>query len=171
MKKLILGLIALIGLTGFAACSGNSSKSECDSCKHKKCAQTKCEDQVFTGILPGADCDGIRYTLKLDYDDDKNFSEGDYDLIENYLEADSTASDGYKSIERIKSEGDFTVLNGEGSNAGKKLLKLVADAEDSDSKAQRELYFIVESDSTLIMTNADYQVAESGLNYTLTRVK
>lgn len=126
------------------------------------------EDQMYTGVLPAADGPGIRYTLKVDYDDDKNNMAGDYDLIETYLAADSVAPNGVKDNVSYKSEGDFTVVD----QNGKKYLKLVKDAKDSHPQASSDLYFEVSSDSTLTMVNAQLEPAVSdSLNYTLKLVK
>ena len=148
-------------MVSMAACSGN------------KCAKDgKCEerpDELYTGVLPAADCDGIRYTLKLDYDDDDNNMKGDYDLTETYLTADSTAVAGTKDKESFVSEGDFSVIEKE----GKKYLKLVKDAKDSNPQAIDLLYFEVTSDSTLLMVNNDLTapVDSVALNYTLKLAK
>ena len=132
-----------------------------------------CKDEVFTGVLPAADADGVRYTLKLDYDDDKNNTEGDYDLVEVYLVGDSTSSTGYKDGARFKSEGDFTVMNGTGANASKTYIKLTQDARDSSKGSNGgPMYFLVESDSTLVMVNAELeQSVMPGMNYTLKLVR
>lgn len=162
MKKSIYMAAAAAVILGLASCSGN------------KCGDHGCpngmsdEDLTYTGTLPAADGPGIRYTLKLDYDDDKKNMEGDYDLVETYLEADSTAVNGIKDNVSYRSEGDFTVVE----QNGKKYLKLVKDNKDSNPNAAANLYFHVESDSTLVMVNDQLQPAVSdSLNYTLRLVK
>ncbi|MDE6811377.1 MAG: copper resistance protein NlpE N-terminal domain-containing protein [Muribaculaceae bacterium] len=161
MRKTIFMAAAAVAMLGMTACSGNNS------CKDKACGAGLDEDQVYTGVLPAADNEaGIRYTLKLDYDDDKNFKEGDYDLVETVLATDSVGTVSDK--ESYKSEGDFTVVE----QNGKKYLKLVKDAKDSHANASANLYFEVASDSTLTMVNAELQPAVSdSLNYTLKLVK
>ncbi len=162
MKKLFyLGAVALTMLT-MSACSGKDcGDGKCSAADHDK-------DLTYTGILPAADGPGIRYTLKIDYDDDKKNMEGDYDLVETYLEADSTAVNGVKDNISYRSEGDFTVVE----QSGKKYLKLVKDNKDSNPNATANLYFEVPTDSTLVMVNAELQPAVSSeLNYTLTLVK
>ena len=152
---------AAVAMLGMAACNGGHK------CDDKACANGMDEDKVYTGILPAADSDaGIRYTLKLDYDDDHGFKKGDYDLVETILATDSigTVKDG----ESFKSEGDFTVVE----QNGKKYLRLVKDLKDSHAKATDNLYFEVSSDSTLTMVNAQFEPAVSdSLNYTLKLVK
>lgn len=125
-------------------------------------------DQTYTGVLPAADGPGIRYTLKLDYDDDKGNLKGDYDLVETYLEADSTSVNGIKDNISLKSEGDFSVVE----QSGKKYLKLVMDPKDSNPKASASLNFEVTNDSTLTMVNAELQPAVTdSLNYSLKLVR
>lgn len=150
-------------LVMLGACSGNNCKnSECDNCK------SDCEKIVYTGVLPGADVDQIRYTLTLDYDD-HNTSKGDYDLIETYQQADSVAPGGMKDVRNVRSEGDFSIMDKENN----KYIKLMPDIKDSDASADGSvLYFLVENDSTLVMVNSNLEKSENaGLNYSLTRTK
>ncbi|MBD5195021.1 MAG: copper resistance protein NlpE [Bacteroides sp.] len=161
MKKTIYLASAALALISLASCSGNKS------CNGEKC--NKVDDMLYTGVLPAADCDGIRYTLKLDYDDDKNNLEGDYNLVETYLQADTVNKvNGINGDISFKSEGDFTVVE----QNGKKYLKLVKDAKDSNPQATPDFYFEVSSDSTLTMVNSQLEAApDTLLNYTLKLVK
>ena len=133
---------------------GNCNGGKCDG---------KCDDKVYTGVLPAADADGVRYTLKLDYDD--NGMKGDYDLVETYLKADTVSALGYKDLRSFISEGDFKVEK----QGDKTYLQLVKDQKDSSiGSAETPMYFLVDSDSTLTMTNAQLEVsATPGMNYTL----
>lgn len=140
MKKMIYLAAAALSMLSMAACSGNK-------CDGNKCADR--EDEVYTGVLPAADADGIRYTIKLDYDDDKANKEGDYDLTEVVLTSDSTAVTGVKDKNTYLSEGDFTVVEKD----GKTYLKLVKDQKKSNAAAASTLNFLVSSDSTLVMVN------------------
>lgn len=157
-------LVLMVALLGMTACNNGkgSCKNDCDAnCKNLD------RDLIYTGILPAADTDGIRYQLKLDYDDDANYTKGDYDLIETYIAADTTAVGGMKDLASYKSEGDFTVI----SENGKKYLKLIKDNKDSNPNASSPLYFEVANDSILTLVNSDLQRAESDLNYNLNLVK
>lgn len=110
-------------------------------------------DEVYTGVIPAADCDGIRYTLTLDYDDDAK--DGDYKLVETYIQADSTSAIGYSDVKTFASEGDFTV----NKKGDKTYLKLVKDQKDSQAgSAETPIYFVIDSDSTITMTNADLEI-------------
>ncbi len=147
---------AALSMISMAACSGN------------KCGKDGNEraDELYTGILPAADADGIRYSLKLDYDDDHNDTEGDYDLTESYLVADSTATTGFRDDKTYTSEGDFKVV----AKNGKKYIVLSKDAKDSNANATSSLAFEVTSDSTLLMVNENTFEApadSTALNYTL----
>lgn len=167
MKKTLLTMAAGMALLAFGACSGNKT---CDN--EKGCCKDGDRKEMYSGILPAADADGIRYSLELEFDDDDNYQKGDYDLVETYLKADSTANLGVADLKSFKSEGDFTVIKGEGADASKTYLKLVQDTKDSDQGSNSgPLYFYVENDSTLVLVGADLQPAASGLNYSLKRVK
>ncbi len=158
MKKLrILGAAAaVLAVAGLASCDG---------AKKNDAGQDKDRVEMYTGILPAADADGVRYDLRLDYDDDHNFTDGDYDLRETYLTADSTAVSGYADGKSFLSEGDFTV----NKQDGKTYLKLVQDIKDSQAGSNvGPMYFLVESDSTLVLVNDRLQKAENpDMNYTL----
>lgn len=159
MKKSIYIMAAALSMLSMAACTGNQ-KSNGD----QKAADGD-KKEIYTGVLPAADADGVRYALELEYDDDHNYTDGDYDLLETYLEADTTSTLGFKDGKSYKSEGDFTVMDKE----GKKYLKLVQDVKDSQQGSNvGPMYFLVESDSTIVMVNSDLQVSENpDLNYTL----
>lgn len=150
-------------LVMLGACSSDNCKnSDCSSC-------TKGDEKVvYTGVLPAADVDQVRYTLTLDYDDD-NTAKGDYDLIETYQQTDTVAPGSVKDVKNVRSEGDFTVLTKDSS----KYIKLVPDAKDSDASADTTpMYFLVENDSTIVLVNSDLQKSvNTELNYTLTRTK
>lgn len=160
MKKIVLMAGAALVALGMASCGGN--KTEGNKACGDKASCDKDVEAVFTGVLPAADCDGIRYTLTLEYDaDDKD---GDYKLIETYIQADTTETTGYKDLRSVTSEGDFTV-NKQGD---KTYLKLVKDVKDSSAEASDNLYFVVDSESAITLTNSDLEVSTTpGMNYTL----
>lgn len=156
-KFLFMAGTALLMTLGIASC-GN------DNCKGGAC-QGDDMDKVYTGVLPAADCDGVRYTLTLDYDHHDN--EGDYKLVETYLAADTTTVLGVRDLKTFASEGDFTVEKKD----DKTYLKLVKDAKDSSTgSVDTPIYFLVDSDSTLTMTNQNLELANDStgrMNYTL----
>ncbi|MBD5290549.1 MAG: copper resistance protein NlpE [Bacteroides sp.] len=161
MKKTVYVAAAALAVLTLSAC-GNKT------CNNGKCGRQGDRKELYTGVLPAADTDGIRYTLSLDYDDDHNFTDGDYDLIETYIASDSTSFTGYRDLKSFKSEGDFTVSD----NAGKKVLRLVQDVRDSQpGSTSTPIYFLVDSDSTLVMVNADLELPTRPGDYTLRLAK
>lgn len=156
MKKLIYAAsIALVALS-MAACSDKGK-----DCKGRDGDRK----EVYTGVLPAADAEGIRYTLSLDYDDDHGYTDGDYKLVQTYLVSDSVAKLKYRDSVSFKDKGDFTVS----ADSGKKVIKLTPSPK---SKNGEILYFLVDNDSTLTLTTADLQApVSSDLNYSLRLVK
>ncbi len=157
MKKSILLATAAFAVLAMSACSGEKS------CKGEACAKDGGKDVVYTGVMPAADCDGVRYTLHLDYDDE--MTDGDYKLVETYIQADTLSATGYKDLKTFASEGDFTV----NKQDGKTYLKLEKDAKDSSALSiDTPLYFVIDSDSTITMTNSSLETSSlPGMNYTL----
>ncbi|MCM1369494.1 MAG: copper resistance protein NlpE N-terminal domain-containing protein [Candidatus Amulumruptor caecigallinarius] len=157
MKKTLMAAIAATALLPMISCGNN----------HTNVPEKG--DEIFTGVLPAADCEGIRYTLKLDYDDDHGNLDGDYDLLETYLVNDTTKKINHSDSVSYKTEGKFTVENGTGDKANVKYLKLVPDRNYTNGST---LYFIVDSDSQLTLTDAQLNTSNTpGLNYTLKLVK
>ncbi len=158
MKKTLYVAASALALLSLASC-GNKS------CNGNSCGDKGDRNEIYTGVLPAADADGVRYVLQLDYDDDHNYTDGDYDLVETYLKADSTATTGYRDDKSFKSEGDFTVTD----NAGQKVYKLVPDVKDSQAGSTvTPLYFIADNDSTLTLVNSNLErSANPDLNYSL----
>ncbi len=131
-------------------------------------AITNSASPTYSGILPAADCAGIRYTLTFDYPDGNNAATaGTYTLDETYLDADPADANAYKDGQTFKSEGDFTVEAATDATAGKKYIKLVEKPADPTATPST-LYFLIDSPESLTLVGADLQPAASGLNYTLT---
>lgn len=156
MKKNIIFAAALAALVSLGACSGG----KCDSNAKGDCTKKECckkADKTYTGVLPAADAYGVRYTLTLDFDDEKNG--GDYDLVQTYFNIDST---GVVDVASFVSEGDFTT----GKTAAG------ADYINLKGKGADEMYFVAEGDSAIVMTDATYTPAATpGMNYTLKAAK
>lgn len=158
MKKIVLMAGAALAALGFASCDSKT----CTADNSAVTAQEKNVDAVYTGVLPAADADGVRYTLLLDYDNkDKD---GDYTLVETYIKADTAATLGYVDVNSYVSEGDFTVEQKD----GKSYLKLVKDAKDSSTGSADNLFFVIDSDSAITLANQNLEVSTTpGMNYTL----
>lgn len=161
MKKLILFLPALAIM---ASCVGNGNSGARPAPDGAGNVNAPDREEIYTGIMPAADADGIRYMLRLEFDGDHNFTKGDYDLYETYLTSDTTSSGNAVDGKTFRSEGDFIVETGFPGNPNGRYLKLVPDDKNGQS-----LYFIVDSDSTITLTDSSLKPAESTLNYTLTR--
>lgn len=159
MKKTIMFMAAGLSMLGMAACSGHGK-----SCNGNACAKGD-KTEVFTGIIPAADADGFRYTLTLEFDDDDK--DGDYRLVETVVSSDSTAVGGYKDLQSFASEGDFYIKQKD----GKTYYELKKDQKDSQpGSLETPAYFLVDSDSTITMVNAQLEPSQTpGLNYTLTK--
>ena len=139
-----------------AACSGSGHKG--DSKGHDsvfKDGRDRYEE--YTGLLPAADSEGIEYTLRLEYDHDDDFNEGDFKMRQVYI--DQTGSTVYDS------KGDFEVLTGTPDNASQRYLRLVS--EPAKGAPADTTYFLVTSDSVLTMVGPDLKRSASGLNYDL----
>lgn len=154
MKKFLLMVAAGVAALGMGACCNNGScDAKGDSCNSKK----ECDEKVYTGIVPAADCDGIRYTLMLDYSD--NGEKGDYALVQNYFSADSVSFSGIKDVNNFKACGDFTVEKKDGNT----YVKL---------GGQDNLIFLVGADdASLTQVNEAYEAPAKAEDYTLTLVK
>lgn len=155
-------LASAVAVMMAASCSGNSNK--CNTCDGDKCAaEVEDKTEVFSGVLPAADAAGVRYTLKLEYDNTKDSVKGDYDLQEVYLVAEN-GTEVLKDSVQVKSDGDFAGFEKD----GKKYLCLT----DDDKTSSAPLYFLVDSDSTITLVNSELEPsATPDLNYTLKIVK
>ena len=148
MKSKFLSIAALGVLVSLGACS------QCPS-KDGQCTKSG-GDVVYTGVLPGADVYGIRYTVLLDYDDDE--PGGDYEMVQSYVNLDSTGT--IVDVASFYSEGDFTT----GTRDGKKYIQL-------SGKGAEQTYFLVTGDDTIEMTNAELTQNTTPLNSTRTTAK
>lgn len=160
MKKTLFILAAAAAVMSLGSCAKTqqTTTTTTDTQEDRK--------EVYAGVLPAADAEGIRYTLCLDYDADNNYTDGDYDLEETYLVSDTTATDGVGDGQTFKSDGNFTV----GTSAdGKKFLKLVPENDTTDGST---LYFLVDSDNSITLVSETLEPSVNpDLNYTLTRTK
>lgn len=152
MKSRFLYLAAAAAVLASGACTQKQTTVTTDTNTDSG------SDKVYTGVLPAADAEGVRYTVLLDYDDVDNT--GDYEMVQTYFMTDSTGT--VNDLASYVSEGDFTV----NSNAnGQKYLKFSGDGDG-------EMFFLVDSDSTITMTDANLTPSETpGLNYTLKAAK
>lgn len=158
MKAIYLMAVGALAIT---SCTG---KTATDSTDAKTSAGDK--QEIYSGVLPAADCEGIRYTLALDYSDDKNYTDGDYDLTEVYLVSDSTATGATKDGQTVRTEGDFEVKTGTPADASQKYIVLTPDKQYAATSTT--MYFLVDSDKSITLVGPDLTKSDSPLNYTLT---
>lgn len=151
MKRKLFYFTAAAAMLAFGACTQKQAPASATTTDRGGA------DKVYSGVLPAADADGVRYTVLLDFDDDGNG--GDYDMVETYFMTDST---GVSDIASFATEGDFTVGT---SDKGQKYLKFGNDGAG-------QMYFVVDTDSTITMTDASLTpTATPGMNYTLKAAK
>ncbi len=149
MKRKLFPITAAVALLALGACTGKQATTADTSTN--PAGNT---DKVYTGVLPAADAEGVRYTVLLDYDDDTNG--GDYDLVQTYFNTDSTGV--VQDVASFATEGDFSIGT---APSGQKYLKLSGDGAGY-------MYFLVDGDNALIMTGEDLTPTETpGMNYTL----
>ncbi|MDE6042435.1 MAG: copper resistance protein NlpE N-terminal domain-containing protein [Muribaculaceae bacterium] len=169
MKKVLFLMLAVAASLGIASCDNSGAKAQANAGNGKGGDKSV----LYTGILPAADVQGILYTVKLDFDDDHNYTDGDFVMVENYLAYDSVAASGLRDAATAYSEGDFykesKVVNGQKVD----YLRLVPDAKDGLGVADSApTYFVMNADGSITLTTQDLTVSTvPGLNYTLTEVK
>lgn len=161
MKKSILAMGAVVLALSIASCTDSATTTQ-------NVGDTKKGDKevLYSGLLPAADADGIVYALKMEYDDDNNFMDGDYRLMETTLVTDSL---GMQAGATSYTSGDFKVETKTVDGKEIKYIKLLPDAKDAlGAPSACSNYFIVEEDNSLTMVSADLtRVANDSLNYTL----
>lgn len=161
MNKLILLAAATAAAAGLAACSNTSSNAAAPQ------AGSGDKAVLYSGILPAADADGTAYALRLDYDDDRGYADGDFSLTETTFAIDSAGAAA--EVAASYTEGDFAKKTKTVNGQAVEYIQLAPDAKDALGDASScSLYFIVNPDGSLTMANADLTPASSGLNYTLT---
>ena len=159
MKKIFVG-IALISLA-LTACDNNRGRN------HGSLGD---KEELYAGIMPAADAEGILYTLKLDYDDDHNYTDGDFQLVETALLSDTVSAMNLRTGVTSLNDGDFRIETSTAEGETTSYMRLVPDAKESLGAASTAtLYFIINPDKSLTMVNSDLtKAANDSLNYTLT---
>lgn len=113
--------------------------------------------RTYEGVLPAADCPGIRYTLIIK--NREHSGDGTFSLTQTYLEAE----DG-KDISFFSSGKRYT-LRGTPENADATVWELIPDEEEEKT------FFLCDNDSTLTLLGQDLKIPDSGLNYSIKLVK
>lgn len=165
MKKTALFVLAA-GALAFTACSNSHASNASAVAGAKDKGHDK--EVLYSGILPAADADGILYTLKLDFDDDHNYTDGDYIMIDNTLVADTTEVSGIKATAVSYYEGDFVKKTRQVNGATVEYLVLTPDAKDLMGAADNHpIYMIVNADESLTVVNSDLDMPAVPELYTL----
>ena len=112
----------------------------------------------YEGILPAADCPGIRYALTLRHRE--HSGDGTFQLQMTYLEAE----DG-KDV-TFSYTGRRLTLRGIPSDADATVWQLLV-----DGKEKEVFNFLCEDDQTLTLLNKDFEKNDSQLNYSLKRTE
>ena len=112
---------------------------------------------VYEGILPAADCEGIKYLLTIQ--SQENSGNGNYSLTTTYIGADKGKDQSFQS------KGKRLTQRGIPSNKNATVYQLIPE-DGSES-----IFFLAQGDSTLTLLSSDMELPESGLNYTIKKVK
>lgn len=161
MKKTILTGLAAVAALAFTACHSAE--------KQPSQAQVKGDNDkevLYSGILPAADAIANLYTVVLDYDGDKNYTEGDYTMVLQSLTSDSTDVSGLKQAAVGYVTGDFKKATKEVNGKTVEYVKLTPE-DYLGASGVTPFYFVVNEDGSLTMTAEDLEVTPSPLNYTL----
>ncbi|MDE6498581.1 MAG: hypothetical protein K2L21_07975 [Muribaculaceae bacterium] len=163
MKKVLFMMLAVASL-GFVSCN------KCDTKAAPAADKGGDKEVLYSGILPAADAQGTVYTLKLDFDDDHNYTDGDFTMVENTLAADTVAASGLKEVATSYTKGDFRKESKQVDGATVEYIRLIPDAKDAlGAPSAASGYFVVNEDGSLTMVGADLtKSVNPELNYTLT---
>lgn len=112
--------------------------------------------QTYEGVLPCADCPGIRYDLTIR--SHERSGEGTFSLSQTYLEAE----DGKDAT--FVTNGKCITLQGIPGEKNVTVWQLVFDNGDE------VMNFLCENDSTITLIGDDFKKAETELNYSLKKI-
>lgn len=157
MKKFLFIAVAGLSIVAFASCSGKKDAKEVAETTPDTVENTV-KTVAYTGVIPAADCDGNNYALNLVFNEEDNG--GTFQLSETYFNTDTTTAEGYTVIDTFTSEGNFEVKSVEDNT----YITLF------NNEAVAQANFIVDTDSTITMVNAELEVPSTP-GYTLAVVK
>lgn len=111
----------------------------------------------YEGVLPAADCPGIRYrlTVKIPVDG----TQGTYSLAMTYLEANNGKDETYDTV------GKLYILRDAAARPGDIVWQL-----DPDPKDERMNFLVEDGGKKITLLNNEMKKSDTNLNYTLTRV-
>lgn len=162
MRKAVLSVLAIASLC-FAACGNKNAVSE--GVRHDGDKAV-----LYSGILPAADAQGTIYSLRLEFDADHNFTDGEFVLMENSIAADTSDPSGLKVAASSYTEGEFRKASKNIDGAEIEYICLIPDLKGALGTASASsLYFLINADESLTMVGEDLQKSVTPeLNYTLT---
>lgn len=163
MKKTVLFGVAAVAAFAFASCNNSNTGAAPVKGSGDK-------DVLYSGILPSADAQCTVYTLKLEFDDDHNYTDGDFDMVENTFAADTIDASGLKEVLTAYTSGDFRKASKVVDGVTVEYIELIPDAKDAlGGGSACSNYFVINPDQSLTMVGADLVKSEMpGMNYTLT---
>lgn len=163
MKKAVMLMLAVASM-GLVACNNDCSADKGTAPKGDNDKET-----LYSGILPSADAQGTVYTLKLEFDADNNYTDGDFTMVENTLAADTVAASGLKEATTSFTKGDFRKESKQVNGANVEYIRLTPDAKDAlGAPSACSMYFLVNEDGSLTMVAEDLQKPLEPALYTLT---
>ena len=164
MKKVALLGMAIFAL-GITACNNSKSQNNVSVVP----GGPGDRDVLYSGILPAADAQGTLCTIKLEYDDDHNYTDGDFTMVENSIVGDTIAVAGIKEAATSYSEGDFRKASKQVNGGLVEYLVLTPKAKEILGAASASpSYFIVNADQSLTLVNSDLELPIHPELYTLT---
>lgn len=148
MKKL---LFMTVLCAAFMSC-GNKADKNVETAGNDT-IKVENEPVCYEGVLPAADCPGIRYNFAM-------LNDSTVSVIRTYIEAED-GKDVSDTIE-FKKEAVTKTVNGKDVEG----FKLIPSVD-----TEREMYFTMPNDSTVRIVNDALEEAASELNYDLKKVK
>lgn len=147
-------LFPIFILALFIGCQSNADKKQSSENSNPATTQTNedLEIREYEGLLPCADCPGIRYNLKLQ--NKEHTGDGTFELDMTYLEAENGKDATFSST------GKWITLRGDADDINATVYQLNPDSVESI------MNFLMLGDS-LVMLDRDQKRIDSGLNYTL----
>lgn len=142
---LVIAVIAMMARCGSKCCKPAAGTVADSTNVVTNSSSVATDSLVYEGMMPAADCAGIRYRIAMDARK-KNFT-----MKEEYMESDTKVKDTFNekgTVEPYSKNGKEGIKLGTGNNGS-------------------ELYFVSVGDSVLRMVNEDLEEAVTTNNYDL----
>jgi len=163
MKRILLSVFIIVVYT---ACNSGTSHAPVDVAGIDSALAAKNKGRemdsanavligVYEGVVPCADCDGIKTELTL-YQDAANSENNSYTLKETYLNGKAKTGDT-----TFSSTGKWDILRGIKGDQNATVYFLNYDDPESTR------YFLKQSDSAVVLLDKDQKIIAGNLNFTL----